>query len=107
MHEEKARAKQIHNKYDAQLRRMRKANKKKSREVPESIHKLWHKGGVSRRQLLKVLVECEGDKAPQTKMTQALKTLKPDKHYQPFMETCPYKEIYVPLLLFTRTIYGL
>ena len=34
--------------------------------MPETVHKLWLKGGKTRRGLGKILVQCGGDKAPES-----------------------------------------
>ena len=49
-------------KVEATLRRLCKRKPRGGLAVPESIHKLWLKGGKARRELHKVLVECQGNK---------------------------------------------
>ena len=51
-------------KLEAVLRRACKPTRKGSLQVPESVHKMWKKGGNSRRELRKVLLRCHGDKEP-------------------------------------------
>ena len=34
--------------------------------MPETVHKLWLKGGKTRRDLGKILAQCGGDKAPES-----------------------------------------
>ena len=49
-------------KLEAVLRRLCKADRRGNYQVPEQVHKLWKKGGSSRRELRKVLLQCEGKK---------------------------------------------
>ena len=51
-------------KLEAVLRRACKPSRKGSLQVPETVHKMWKKGGNSRRELRKVLLRCQGDKDP-------------------------------------------
>ena len=49
-------------KMEATLRRACKPDRKGSLQVPEQVHKMWKKGGSSRRELRKVLLQCDGKK---------------------------------------------
>ena len=64
-------------KYEAQLRRMC-TSKKRGLQVPESVHKLWKKGGKARRDLEQVLIECQGDKDPSIVCNTILILKQPD-----------------------------
>ena len=50
-------------KYEALLRRLCEKKRKKPLRVPENIRKLWLEGGKTRRDLKKVLIECNGNEA--------------------------------------------
>ena len=47
---------------EAVLRRVCKPSRKGALQVPDTVHKLWEKGGSSRRELKKVLLKCQGNK---------------------------------------------
>ena len=49
-------------KLEATLRRACKPDRKGCLQVPEQVHKMWKKGGSSRRELRKVLLQCGGQK---------------------------------------------
>ena len=49
-------------KIDAALRRLCRRRPRKGLQVPEAVHKLWLKGGKTRRDMGKILVQCGGDK---------------------------------------------
>ena len=53
-------------KLEAILRRLCKADKKGNYQVPEQVHKMWKRGGSHRRELRKVLLQCNGKKDPFT-----------------------------------------
>ena len=51
-------------KLEAILRRLCKADRKGNYQVPEQVHKMWKRGGSHRRELRKVLLQCNGQKDP-------------------------------------------
>ncbi|CAE7807449.1 STRN3 [Symbiodinium sp. CCMP2592] len=55
-------SKEALSKLEATLRRCCKPDRKGGLKVPEQVHKMWKRGGSSRRELRKVLLECDGKK---------------------------------------------
>ena len=47
---------------EAVLRRVCKPSRRGAIQVPETVHKMWKKGGTSRRDLKKILLKCQGNK---------------------------------------------
>ena len=49
-------------KLEAVLRRLCKPDRRGNYQVPDQVHKMWKRGGNSRRELRKVLLQCDGKK---------------------------------------------
>ena len=49
-------------KYDAVLRRVCKAKKGGRLDVPKEVHEKWKMGGTARRELMQVMIRCNGNR---------------------------------------------